>query len=85
MTARAVQHDLRDQLADIADMVDQVPVVEVLVNGKPAEMLSAVGYPGATDAYQVNFRVPPDAAKGPASIQLTAAWIAGTPVTIPVQ
>ena len=38
--------------------------VEVTVNGKPAEVLSAVGYPGAVDGYQVNFRVPPDTAKG---------------------
>jgi len=59
--------------------------VEMTVNGKAAEVLSAVGYPGAVDAYQVNFRVPPDTAKGPASIQLSAAWILGAPVSIPVQ
>jgi uncharacterized protein (TIGR03437 family) len=59
--------------------------VEVLVNGKASEVLSATGYPGAVDAYQVNFRVPPDTAKGPASIQLSAAWISGAAVSIPVQ
>ena len=59
--------------------------VEVTVNGKAAEVIGAVGYPGAVDAYQVNFRVPPDTAKGPASIQLSAAWILGAPVSIPVQ
>ena len=59
--------------------------VEVMVNGKAAEVLGAVGYPGAVDAYQVNFRVPSDTAKGPASIQVTAAWISGAPVSIPVQ
>ncbi len=59
--------------------------VEVTVNGKPAEVLSAVGYPGSVGGYQVNFRVPPDAAKGPASIQVSAAWISGTAVSIPVQ
>ena len=59
--------------------------VEVTVNGKPAEVLGTVGYPGAVDAYQVNFRVPTDTAKGPASIQVTAAWISGAPVSIPVQ
>jgi hypothetical protein len=59
--------------------------VEVAVNGKAAEVLSATGYPGAVDAYQVNFRVPPDTAKGPASIQVSAAWISGAPVSIPVQ
>jgi uncharacterized protein (TIGR03437 family) len=59
--------------------------IEVSVNGKAAEVLSATGYPGAVDGYQVNFRVPPDTAKGPASIQVSAAWISGAAVSIPVQ
>jgi uncharacterized protein (TIGR03437 family) len=59
--------------------------VEVTVNGKAAEVIGAAGYPGAVDAYQVNFRVPPDTARGPATIQVTAAWVSGTPVSIPVQ
>jgi len=59
--------------------------VEVTVNGKPAEVLAAVGYPGSVDGYQVNFRLPPDRAKGSVSIQVSAAWIPGAPVSIPVQ
>ena len=59
--------------------------VQVTVNGKAAEVIGAVGYPGAVDTYQVNFRVPPDTARGPATIQVTAAWVSGTPVSIPVQ
>jgi uncharacterized protein (TIGR03437 family) len=59
--------------------------VEVTVNGKAAEVLSAVGLPGAVDGYQVNFRMPPDTAKGPASIQVSVAWISGTAVGIAVQ
>jgi uncharacterized protein (TIGR03437 family) len=59
--------------------------VAVTVNGKAAEVLSAVGFPGAVDGYQVNFRVPPGTAKGPASIQVSAAWISGTAVGIAVQ
>jgi uncharacterized protein (TIGR03437 family) len=59
--------------------------VEVTVNGKAAEVLGAAGYPGAVDGYQVNFRVPPDAAKGVATIQVSAAWIAGNVVQIAVQ
>jgi uncharacterized protein (TIGR03437 family) len=59
--------------------------VEVLVNGKSAEVVGAVGLPGAVDGYQVNFRVPSDTSKGPASIQVNSAWIAGAPVTITVQ
>ena len=59
--------------------------VEVTVNGRDAEVLGAVGFPGAVDGYQVNFRVPPDTAKGSAAIQVSAAWIAGAPVSILVQ
>lgn len=61
------------------------PPVAVTVNGKPAEVLGGVGYPGAVDGYQVNFRLPSDTAKGMASIQVSAAWIAGTAVNIAVQ
>jgi len=59
--------------------------VEVTVNGKSADIIGAVGYPGAVDGYQVNFRIPSDAAHGVATIQLTAAWISGSPVNIPIQ
>jgi uncharacterized protein (TIGR03437 family) len=60
------------------------PVV-VTVNGETAQVLGAVGYPGATDGYQVNFRVPSDTQKGSATVQVSAAWIAGTPATFQVQ
>ena len=60
------------------------PVV-VAVNGSPAEVLAAVGLPGTVDGYQVNFRVPKDAASGSATVQVTAAWIAGPTVSIPIQ
>ena len=59
--------------------------VEITVNGTAAEVMGGVGYPGAVDGYQVNFRVPSDAAKGVAAIQVGAAWIAGTPVRIAIQ
>ena len=59
--------------------------VEVTVNGKSADVLGAVGLPGAVDGYQVNFRVPPDTAKRPATIQVNAAWITSAPVSINVQ
>ena len=57
----------------------------ITANGKPGEVLGAVGYPGTEDAYQVNFRMPSDTGKGSVSLQLSAAWIAGTPVSIIVQ
>ncbi|MBV8847551.1 MAG: hypothetical protein JO307_32470 [Bryobacterales bacterium] len=59
--------------------------IQVIVNGSPAEVLAAVGYPGSVDGYQVNFRVPSGTAKGLATIQVSAAWITGTPVSIVVQ
>lgn len=59
--------------------------VQVLVNGEPGDVSYAGGYPGAVDGYQVNFRVPDDAAPGMASIQLTSAWIGGQAVSMPVQ
>ena len=59
--------------------------IDVTVNGKPAEVTAAVGYPGTPDGFQVNFRVPSDAAKGPATVQVAAAWIAGPAVSIVIQ
>ena len=59
--------------------------VQVTVNGKPAEVLGAAGYPGSVDGYQVNFRVPPDTAKGVAGIQVSAAWITGAAVSVAIQ
>ena len=58
--------------------------LDVLVNGKSAEVLGAVGYPGSTDGYQVNFRVPADAALGTASLQVSAAWIPSEGVSIAI-
>jgi len=59
--------------------------VEVLVNGKPGEVLYAGGYAGAVDGYQVNFRIPDGTASGQAFIQLNSAWIVGGAVKIAVR
>jgi uncharacterized protein (TIGR03437 family) len=59
--------------------------VAVTVNGKPAEVLGAVGYPGSVDGYQVNFRIPADTQKGTAAIQVIVAWIPCAPVNIALQ
>jgi hypothetical protein len=59
--------------------------VEVIVNGAPAEMVGAVGYPGSLDAYRVDFRIPAGAESGSASVQLTAAWIPSSSISIAVQ
>jgi uncharacterized protein (TIGR03437 family) len=59
--------------------------VAVAVNGIAGDVLYAGGYPDTVDNYQVNFRVPVDTVPGMATIQLHAAWIAGSEVKIPVQ
>ena len=59
--------------------------VSVIVNGKAAEVLGAVGYPNTVNGYQVNFRVPSDVSTGTVSIQLSSAWIVGGQVKIPIQ
>lgn len=59
--------------------------IEVLLDGRPSEVLYAGGYPGAVDRYQVNFRVPDGLVPGPATLQLTSAWIAGGEVKLAIQ
>ena len=53
-------------------------LVEVRIDGKPAEVLGAVGLPGSVDGYQVNFRVPADARRGVVVMQLSAAMAVDT-------
>ena len=68
------------------DMLQEVnSPVQVTVNGQSAEVINKIGWPGATDNYRVDFRVPDGATSGTAAIQLTAAWIAGASVNIPIQ
>jgi uncharacterized protein (TIGR03437 family) len=59
--------------------------VDVTVNGTSAQVVGAVGYPGATNGYQVNFRIPADAVHGTASLQLSVAWIPSAPISIAIQ
>ena len=66
-------------------LAEVVSPVGVLVNGKEAEVFNKIGWPGTTDRYRIDFRVPSGLAPGTATIQLTAAWIPGPTVDIPVQ
>jgi uncharacterized protein (TIGR03437 family) len=59
--------------------------VEVLVNGKSSPAINQIGVPGTTDTYRVDFRVPDDTPGGMATLQLSAAWIKGAGVSIPVR
>jgi hypothetical protein len=59
--------------------------LRVMVNGVPAEVLYAGGYPGTDDTYQVNFRMPSGITSGSATLQLITAWIPGKEVRIAVR
>jgi uncharacterized protein (TIGR03437 family) len=58
--------------------------VEVLVNGKPSPAINQIGLPGTRDAYHVAFRVPDGTTAGTAQVQISAAWVTGSAVTMPV-
>jgi hypothetical protein len=69
-----------------ADPLEEVnSPVEVAVNGNEVEVINKVGWPGTSDLYRVDFRVPSGLVPGMASIQISAAWIPGPEVKIPVQ
>jgi len=59
--------------------------VAVTVNSQAAEVLNSIGWPSLLDTYRVDFRVPDGTTAGTAAIQLSAAWIAGPSVNIPIQ
>jgi uncharacterized protein (TIGR03437 family) len=59
--------------------------VKVTVNGKSADVLTAAGFAGAVDTYQVQFQVPPGTATGVAMIQVTAAWSAGPAMPLSIR
>ena len=59
--------------------------MEATVNGQQAEVVKKIGWPGETDLYRVDFRVPAGTYTGMAAVQLTAAWIPGPAVAIPVR
>jgi len=59
--------------------------VEVTVNGKGAQVVNALGWPGMNNVYRVDFRVPEGAASGTATLGLAVAWINGPEVKFPVR
>ncbi|MEK7408259.1 MAG: hypothetical protein AAB225_24575 [Acidobacteriota bacterium] len=59
--------------------------VEVTVNGKAAQVGNAIGWPGQTNVYRVDFRVPDGTAAGTATLGLSVAWINGPEVKFPVR
>jgi uncharacterized protein (TIGR03437 family) len=59
--------------------------LEVTVNGNPADVVNKFGWPGTTDTYRLDIRVPDGTAPGMAALQVTAAFIPGREVRMPVQ
>ncbi len=59
--------------------------VEATVDGRDAQVLNKAGWPGETDLYRVDIRVPAGVSSGNVLLQLTAAWIPGAAVAIPVR
>jgi hypothetical protein len=59
--------------------------VDVTLNGRSAEIINKVGWPGLVDTYRVDFRVLDGTPSGTATLQVTAAFIPGREVSIPVQ
>jgi uncharacterized protein (TIGR03437 family) len=55
-----------------------------MVNGSPAEVLYAGGYPGSTEGYQINVRLPTGLAPGTAEVRIRSAWIEGAPFLLPI-
>ncbi len=61
-----------------------VAPVSVTVNGENAEVSGAVGWPGATDYYRVDFRLPDDTSMGTAAVRLSVAWMWGPEASVPI-
>jgi uncharacterized protein (TIGR03437 family) len=59
--------------------------LQISVNGKRSQVRRALGVPRTVDAYDVEFQVPPEIAAGQAPVQLTAAWISGPTVEMPIR
>jgi uncharacterized protein (TIGR03437 family) len=59
--------------------------VDVLVGGRAAEVVNKIGWPGSTDTYRVDIRVPDVITPGMTTVQISAAWIPGVDVQIPIQ
>lgn len=51
--------------------------VAVLVNGRPAQVSTVIGLPGAVNRYLLYFQVPAGTTRGLTSVQLTSAWLGG--------
>ena len=68
----------------IDPLLEVLAPVSVLANGQSAEVRNKVGWPGPTDRYRIDVRMPAGVSRS-ATLQIEAAWIPGGAVVIPVQ
>ncbi len=59
--------------------------VEASVNGARADVVNALGWPGRTDNYRVDVQLPASLTTGMATLHLTAAWVKGGEIQVPVR
>ena len=59
--------------------------VEATIDGLPAAVVNKVGWPQETKAYRVDIRVPDGVTPGDGVLQITAAWVPGTPYPVPIR
>ena len=59
--------------------------ITISVNNQQADVINAIGWPELADTYRIDFRVPDRTTAGVASIQITAAWVEGRSVSIPIE
>ena len=72
------------QAFPLEPLLEVLAPVNVSVNGQRVEVRNKVGWPGTTDRYRIDFRMP-SGISGPATLQIEAAWIPGGPIVIPAQ
>lgn len=59
--------------------------VEVQIAGRDVAPVNKVGWPGTTDTYRIDFRVPDDLAEDAVSIRVVAAFIPSAEFVLPVR
>jgi hypothetical protein len=59
--------------------------VDVMINGKDSTVINKVGWPGRLGVYRLDFQVPEGTSGGMATIRVSAAWMEGPPLSLPVR
>jgi len=59
--------------------------VDVMINGKDSTVINKVGWPGWLGVYRLDFQVPEGTSGGMATIRVSAAWMEGPPLSLPVR